>query len=150
MIRVSILVAAAISLLVLIFLGGCASLNYGSLQTSSVVTEQFQSGSILPDHLYYYSGFAEIPDAIVAIDQSYTLRPGVWNNFEPTTDTLRNWVFRMIQVGSAPTLGSVIFAPDGSRVGVWFSYLRQTSITMQGQNEVVIAAPRAPDLGGGP
>jgi hypothetical protein len=151
MIRMSIPVAvAAISSLVLAFLGGCASLNYGSLQTSSEVTQQFQSGSILPDHRYYYSGFAQIPDAIVAIDQSYTLRSGVWNYFEPTTDMLRNWVFRMIQVGSAPAQGSVILAPDGSRVGVWYSSLRQTSITVRGPNEVAIAAPEAPGMRGIP
>lgn len=150
MTRMTIPVAAVISSLALVFLGGCASLNYGGLETSSEVTQEFETGRILPDHRYYYSGFAQIPDAIVAIDQRYTLRSGVWNHFDPTTGTLRNWVFRMIQVGSAPTLGSVILAPDGSRVGVWFSSLRQTSITVRGQNEVAIAAPQAPGLGGGP
>ena len=150
MTRMTTSLAVAISSLALFFLGGCASLNYGSLQTSSEVTEQFESGRILPDHRYYYSGFAEIPDAIAAIDQRYTLRSGVWNYFDPTPDMLRNWVFRMIQVQSGPTQGCVILAPDGSRVGVWYSYLRQTSITIQGQNEVVIAAPEAPGLRGIP
>jgi hypothetical protein len=151
MTRISIRVAvAAISSVVLAVLGGCASLNYGSLQTSSAVTELFESGRILPDHRYYYSGFAQIPDAIVAIDQRYTLRSRVWNYFDPTPDTLRNWVFRMTQVQSAPTQGSVILAPDGSRVGVWYSSLQQTSVRIAGQNEVVIAPPEAPGLRGIP
>ena len=151
MARISMPVAlAAISLLVLAVLGGCASPNYGSLQTNSEITELFESGRLLPDHLYYYSGFREIPDAIVAIDQRYTLRSRVWNYFDPTPDTLRNWIFRMKQVQPAPTQGAVILASDGSRVGVWYSSLRQTSVRIAGQNEVVVAAPEAPGLRGIP
>jgi len=151
MTRISIPVAlTAISLLVLAVLAGCATPNYGSLQTSSEITELFESGRILSDHLYYYSGFREIPDAIVAIDQRYTLRSRVWNYFDPTPDMLRNWGFRMTQVQPAPTLGAVILASDGSRVGVWFSSLRQTSVRTANQNEVMIAAPEAPGLRGIP
>jgi hypothetical protein len=151
MTRISIRVAvAAISSLVLAVLGGCASPNYGSLQTSSEITDLFENGRILPGHRYYYSGFAQIPDAIVGIDQRYTLRSRVWSYFNPTSDMLRNWVFRMVQVQSARTRGAVILAPDGSRVGVWYSSLQQTSVRIAGQNEVVIAPPEAPGVRGIP
>ncbi len=139
-----------LSLLVVAALAGCASPNYGSLKLSSEITELFESGRILPDHRYYYSGFAQIPDAIIAVDQAYSLRSRIWQYFEPTSATLSNWVYRIRATSGATPAGSLILGPDGGRIGAWYASLRQTAVRITDQNELVIAPPATPGLGGGP
>jgi hypothetical protein len=51
---------------------GCSALNYGRLESSSEVTQAFQTYQILPDHTYDYRGTASRPFVVAGIHKDFT------------------------------------------------------------------------------
>ena len=50
------------------------SFKYGKLKRDKDVNQTFQSAEVLPDHKYYISSQANIPYAIIGIENQYKLR----------------------------------------------------------------------------
>jgi len=140
---------AAIVLFLLLCLGGCAG-HYGRLQPSSEVTALFKSYRILPDHNYYFSGPDGWPDAIIAVDEKFTLVSSQWTAFMPTPQRLRNLMdYAQTHYGTDThyfPYGYTILTPDGRKVGVWYAIWDWTTIEMRADNEVVIYPPLTRDL----
>ena len=130
-------------------LPGGISLKYGKLERSSEITKIFETHQILPDHQYYYSGWGAVPYAIIAIDNQYKLRMGLWNEVEATVPMLRNWVREMDMVYGFPPYGSRILDHKGRQLGVWYSSKQWTTIIIEEENEIAVLAPEAPGFRGG-
>jgi len=84
----------------------------------------FESGTVLPDHAYYYLGSSTAPDSIIAIDHQFTLRTRVWAQIDLTAATLNGWLQWYRTEHHPPGCayrGGVILAPDGQRAGFWYS-----------------------------
>ena len=139
---------AVIGLGLLFLLCSCASSNYGKLDTSQEVTKIFDNHQILSDHSYYYSGLQGVPDAIIGIHSSYSLKSKMWQQTDFSSFLLRKWVDRMTYVHMATPRGAWILGPDGNRIGVWYSALHQTTVRVGQGNRVVIASPPPPGLRG--
>jgi hypothetical protein len=138
---------AAVKCLSLLFLlSSCATQNIGKLQSGAEITKIFEDHQILSDHLYYYSGLQGVPDAIIGIQPNYSLRTDRWQQVDLTSLTLKKWIFRMQAVQLMRPQGAWILDPDGNRIGIWFSALRQTPVRLQQNNRVVIVPPDPPKL----
>jgi hypothetical protein len=142
--------SGTISLLIAILtLGGCAG-SYGHLQPSSAVTAIFKSDKILPNHKYYYTGPDGWPDAIIAVDEHYTLVSDQWTAFEPSAKRLKHLMeFAQSHYGTNAhhfPYGYTILTPDGRKVGVWYSIWDLTTIEMRSDHEVDIYPPLTKDL----
>ncbi len=130
-------------------LPGGISLKYGKLERSSEITKTFETHQILPDHQYYYSGWGQVPYAIIAIDSRYKLRKGLWKKVEATVPMLRNWVREMDTIYGYPPYGSRILDHNGQQLGVWYSSKQWTTIIIEEQNEIAVLTPEAPGFRGG-
>jgi hypothetical protein len=140
---------AALLLALILSFGGC-SYNYGRLQPSSAVTAIFKADRILPDHKYYFTGPDGWPDAIIAVNADFTLVSSQWTAFEPSPKRLRNLTdYAQTHYGTDAhhfPYGYKILAPDGRKVGVWYSIWDWTTIEMRSDHEVVIYPPVTKDL----
>jgi hypothetical protein len=138
--------AAAICLSLFFSLHACATQNYGTLQSSSEITKKFENNRILSDHLYYFSGLQGVPDAIIGVHPSYSLRSRNWQPVDFSSLTLKTWVFRMTAVPLTKPQGAWILDPDGNRIGIWFASQRHTVVRHEPNNRIVIVPPDPPDL----
>jgi hypothetical protein len=140
--------SVVIGLGLLFLLCSCASSNYGNLETNQEITEIFDNYQILSDHSYYYSGLQGVPDAIVGIHSSYSLKSKMWQQVDFSSFVLRKLVDRMSYVHIVTPRGAWILGPDGNRIGVWYSGRYQTMVRVGEGNRVVIAPPPTPGLRG--
>ena len=140
--------SAVIGLGLLFLLCACASSNSGKLEASQEVTKIFDNYQILSDHSYYYSGMQNLPDAIVGIHSSYSLKSKTWQEIDFSSFLLRKLVERMSYVHMVTPRGAWILDPDGNRIGVWYSGRYQTTVRVGEDNHVVVVPPPAPGLRG--
>lgn len=136
-----ILILALFTLLPLLF--GCTSGRYGRLDFDMSVNDTFESGRILADHTYYYSGPEAEPWAIMAIDDRYQLASGLWNKIDLTAEQLDRWMRRIDNRYRFKTFyrGAVIRDQEGERIGLWYSPWDWTVIRRGEGNEVTIYTP---------
>jgi len=125
------------------------SFKYGKLQRNRDVNHIFQTNKVLSTHKYYTSGQANIPYAIIGIDNKYKLRPGIWKEVELTTPLLRSWVSKMDNIYGYPPYGSTILDDSGKQIGIWYSSKQWTTVIIEENNEIAILAPEPPGFGGG-
>lgn len=135
-----------ISLLV-VFLSifGCGA-NYGRLSFNRDVKRQFETYEVLPDHRYYYSGSIARPRAVIGIQASYTLAPGLWMPVDLTAEQLKGWVdyYGPAKIYGQENNGFDILAPDGQKIGVWYAVINWKDyavVRMVGDRVVSISAP---------
>ncbi|MEJ2641371.1 MAG: hypothetical protein P8010_17530 [Desulfosarcinaceae bacterium] len=109
--------------LLILSLEGCAAGRYGKFVYDEAVDKVFEDLTVLPDHRYYITGPDSRPDAIIAIDQRYTLKSKLWKPVEMTPQKLKHWVAnpaRRAQYYPYP-YGRYIVSDDGQRIGLWYS-----------------------------
>jgi len=116
----------------LIFLGAIAALLAGCADKAptghwTIAPEGyalFESGTVLPDHAYYYIGSSTMPDSVIAVDPRFTLRTRVWAEADMTESKLNGWLHMFGTEHYPPACtyrGGVILTPDGQRAGYWYS-----------------------------
>ncbi|MDJ0783027.1 MAG: hypothetical protein QNJ22_13715 [Desulfosarcinaceae bacterium] len=111
-----------ILLLCMLTLLGCGG-TYGSFVYDEQVDQIFEELTVLPDHSYYFSGSDSRPDAIIAIDEAFTLESRIWKPVEMTDDQLKAWVFNPTRRAKylPYTYGRYMLTDDGQRIGLWYS-----------------------------
>lgn len=130
----------------MILLAGCAlgnGANYGMLRWSRDVERAFEALEVLPDCKYYYSGPDARPDAIIGIQEAYTLKSRYWKAVDLTPIQLGAWIewmtdFRGFSTGS---FGADLLDPNGKRLGIWYSSHDRTTIEMMTDTLVVVHPP---------
>jgi hypothetical protein len=123
--------------------------RYGKLERSRDVTKLFETHQILPDHKYYYHGWGTVPYAIIAIQNKFKLRKGLWHEVEITVPLLRSWIHQMDIIYEYPPYGSRILDHQGNQLGIWYSSKQWTTIIIEDENEIAIFAPEPPGFRGG-
>jgi hypothetical protein len=129
-----------------IFTGCAASKTNGTLSHSGEITRIFESATIVPDHTYYYTGPQDLPDAIIGIDNSYTLQQSdknFWVKVDISEKMLRDWNIIIDNERRTRSIyyGYAILTPDGRQVGIWYSRYRYTVIKFPAVDIVVIYTP---------
>jgi len=128
---------------------GCAG-NFGRLEQSRQATSLFKSYQVLDDHRYYFAGPDGWPDAIIAVQNDFTLLSDQWTLFNATPDRLKqlmSWTESHFGMNTRyHPYGYEILAPGGRRIGMWYSIWDWTVIEMLGPQEVRIYPPKVKDL----
>jgi hypothetical protein len=139
--RFRFLLIIIILLLTLSMLLGCSG-NYGHIQKSREAGRSFENLQVRDDHIYYYSGPAAIPYAVIGIHKDYTLKTRLWKRIDLTSDHLRIWLKLGMQgTFGYPPSGSYIFGPDKQKIGIWYSIFNHTVVKMENDNVVVVHPP---------
>jgi hypothetical protein len=125
------------------------NLKYGSLERSREVTKIFETSQILPNHKYYTHGWGEVPYAIIAIQDKFKLREGLWQRVDITVPLLRNWISQMDNLYEYPPYGSRILDDKGNQLGIWYSSKQWTTVVIEEDNQIAIFAPEPPGFRGG-
>ncbi len=134
---------AAIGLLA----SGCAGFNPSRPQGQWLEDEEIQqltaTGTIFPDHSYYYLGSITAPDSFIAIDNHWQLRTRVWAGVEMTPQRLAGWLqwYRSEHDSGCEYRGGRILAPDGRQVGYWYSQNRFNTIYMPETGVIEVYKP---------
>ena len=128
---------------------GCSE-NYGRLQRSREVDQIFKTYRVLPDHQYYYTGPEGRPDAIMGIQNEYTLETTQWTQFNASDDILKKWVdtinfHHSTRVRYYP-YGFFILDPAGSRLGIWYSIWDGTTVIMKDDKHIQVFPPAKSDI----
>jgi len=135
-------------------LTGCAaSGNFGKLVRNAEITKAFENATVMPGHTYYYSGPEAKPDAIIALDNSFTLanEKKFWIKVDITEEQLRSWnlIIRNDTRIRFPYYGSRILTPDGRDAGAWYSKYDYTVIKTPSPQEIIIYTPDVQNQGPG-
>jgi len=149
-----------VALLLLSFLaGGCATKtekqNWGKIVQAGEATQLVESATVLPDHTYYFTGPEAIPDAVIAIDNRFTLQSKYWIKIDDVAEKLKDWnryidnahsfessnirTRMMIRYG-----GFWIMTPDDKQAGLWYSRHDNTVIQFPDPSTIIIYAPVIP------
>ena len=132
-------------LLILSTLGSCSALNRPRmLQPDMEVNRIFETNTVLPDHVYYYTGPQDRPDAIIAVNRAYQMRESVhWIRIDMTEKQLRDWnvVIDNDRRVYFTYNGYYILTPDGKQAGVFYSKYDFTVIKYPAPNQIVIYPP---------
>jgi hypothetical protein len=127
---------------------GCATKDFGKLVRNDEVKKTFESATVLPGHTYYFTGPEAKPDAIIALDNSFTLanKRNFWIKVDITETMLQSWnrVIDNILRVKRPYYGSRIITPDGREAGVWYSMFDYTVVKTPTPQEIIIYTPDAP------
>jgi hypothetical protein len=124
------------------------SFRYGQLERSREVTRAFEAAQVSSEYNYYYTGIGNIPFAIIGIDKSHQLRPGMWQPIELTPQILRGWIRQMdIIYDGFPPYGSHILDDNGKQIGVWYSSKQWTTVIIEDDSQVAVLAPEPPGFG---
>jgi hypothetical protein len=121
---------------------GCFE-SYGRLKSSLEIDKMFEEHKVLADHSYFYSGPEMRPNAIIGIDNNYTLNSTLWKPVDLTPEQFKEWIdFMTDYLGyTLFNYGSLILDPTGKRLGVWYSPLNWTIVKMESDESVVVHTP---------
>lgn len=136
---------------------GCTvTQNQGKLVRTGEVTQLVESGTVLPEHTYYYTGPQAEPDAIIAIDNRFTLQAKYWIKVDDVAAQLKDWNRYIDNAHRVPNeqegprsldpfyRGARIMAPDGSQAGIWYSRHDHTVIQFPDPSTIILYAPVTP------
>ena len=127
----------------LIILPGCMA-DYGQLKGDPGLTDVFQDLAALPDYNYYYNGRANVPYAVIGIDPQYEFQDRVWHRIENRADVVKK-VANIRSWNREWSQGAEIVGPSGEKLGIWFSYYRQTTVKVGPGNMVAVYSPYVPN-----
>lgn len=147
MIKSALLFSLSLACLLLF---GCSTGPHGRFDFQLAINDIFESGQIIANHTYYHIGPDAEPDAIMALDNKYTLAPSLWKKSEISPAQLKAWSERIDNRYRFKNSyrGAVILDEHGQRLGVWYSRLHWTTIKRGQGNTVIIYTPdTTKDLG---
>ncbi len=140
--KIPLIVTCILFIVVQTAFTGCSG-SYGMLKPSLEVDKMFEEHKVLADHSYYYSGPDAAPNAIIGIDNNYTLNSTLWKPVDLTSEQLKKWIDLL--TGSrgytVTNAGSLILDPTGKRLGVWYSPVNWTTVKMESDNSIVVHTP---------
>lgn len=138
----------------LLLLGGCAATKQqgleGGLVHSDEVGKIFESNTVLPDHVYYYSGPEAEPEAIIGIHASFTLQARYWHQIPLTREQLQAWNRRIDNDHRIRFAykGARIMTPDGRQAGIWYSKFENTASCFPDGKTIILNTPEPPPVRG--
>jgi len=127
-------------------LAGCAAGSSARLDRSQEVFETFSEGKVLPGYRYYTVGPQNTPNAILGIGASYTLKGEAWTERDMTPELLKKTVWLMDDLYSGTASGGGLFgswvvSDTGVQVGIWYSAVGTTGVTVGSGGEVSVQPP---------
>ncbi len=129
----------------MILLTGCTG-TYGSLKRDAEVQQAFESNQVPMDYKYYYYGDSE-PYAIFGIESKYEIDSRAWREATPDTEDFKEMVRWIWEDYGYYKFGANILDPQGNKVGIYYSAIRETAVKFVNGNQIVVM-PHTPFLWG--
>jgi hypothetical protein len=137
-------IALVLAVSLLAGVSGCATSSGARLDRSKEVLDSFLAFDVLPGYRYYTLSPGNTPDAILGIKSGYTLKSEVWDETEMTSELLKRQVRQMNNLFSAEEtglIGASVLNDQGEQVGIWYSAVGITEVSMVSATEVAVNPP---------
>jgi hypothetical protein len=132
------------ALVILAFTASACTIPQVTFRGDAKVTAAFEAAVVLPDYDYYYSGPEAQPLAIVGIRHGYRFEQGLWKKVALSEKQLGEWVW-MIDSATRSTrvnyYGARILAPDGTELGIWYSFLDWVTAKVTPDGLIILYTP---------
>ena len=132
-------------LIALMLIAGCTA-NYGSLKLDTQVQQAFESNQVPSNYKYYYYGNSE-PYVIFGIEPDYEMDSHMWREVSPDTAEFKEMTRWIWEDYGYKKFGADILNPQGVKVGIMYTAIRETSVKFVGDNQIVVI-PHTPFLWG--
>ncbi len=129
--------------------------SYGRFERSRRVDAMFENGEVVPDTRYYYAGFPNDPQALLALNTAWELESRWWSEFNATSERLLRYAqdIRLMPTvdlsADRKVMGYWIRSPQGDMIGMFYG-VNQTVAKITGTRRVNIHPPAMQDLQEGP
>ena len=127
-------------------IAGCAG-NYGNLKRDTEVQQAFETNQVPMDYKYYYYGFDTRPYVIFGIEPEYEMNSKMWREVMPNTAEFKEMTRWVWEDYGYYKFGADILNPQGKKVGVFYSAIRETSVKFVNGNQIMVM-PNTPFLWG--
>jgi hypothetical protein len=134
-----------IVIITLTLIAGCSA-NYGSLKRDAEVQQAFESNQVPMDYKYYYYADSE-PYVIFGIEPKYEMDSRMWRDVSPDTAEFKEMTRWIWEDYGYIKFGADILDPNGIKVGIMYTAIRETSVKFVGDNRIVVI-PNTPFLWG--
>ncbi|MEJ2037989.1 MAG: hypothetical protein P8X55_03540 [Desulfosarcinaceae bacterium] len=132
---------------VLFLLAGCGA-TYATLQTDDQVKQGFKNYEMIDGYHYYYSGRENLPSAIIGLDPAYRFSSEYWTAIPSSQFKREVNRLQMAVPNNSIIYGAYIIAPDGKRVGVWYSWVENFTAKVEGDRIIVYSPEPFAERGG--
>ena len=129
----------------LTLIAGCTA-NYGSLKRDAEVQQAFESNQVPMEYKYYYFADSE-PYVVFGIEPKYEMDSNMWRDISPDTAEFKEMTRWIWEDYGYTKFGADILDPNGVKVGIMYTAIRETSVKFVGDNQIVVI-PNTPFLGG--
>jgi hypothetical protein len=134
-----------IVIITLTLIAGCSA-NYGSLKRDAEVQQAFESNQVPMDYKYYYYADSE-PYVIFGIEPKYEMDSRMWRDVSPDTAEFKEMTRWIWEDYGYIKFGADILDPNGIKVGIMYTAIRETIVKFVGDNRIVVI-PNTPFLWG--
>ena len=131
---------AATLVLLLALAAGCGG-KYGSIRWDTDAGSSFAAAQVLPGHRYYTTGSDTEPAAIVALREDRPMRADFWREVAMTPEALAKMVDRMRNNRVEYPYSRAILDDRGAQIGVWYSFLKSSSVKLLDDGGVIVSPP---------
>ena len=125
---------------------GCAS-KYGSYKRDVRIQNAFESGQVPAEFKYFYYGYETLPFVIFGIESKYEMNSEMWREISSDTPLFKKLAPRIWEDYGYYKFGADILDPNGNKVGILYTAIRETTIKF-GDNNQIIIIPHTPFLWG--
>ncbi|MGD9259591.1 MAG: hypothetical protein PVG44_04040 [Desulfobacterales bacterium] len=139
-------IAVVFFVLVVPSIVGCSA-KYGKLQRDSEVQLAFETNQAPTTYRYYYYGYKSEPYVVFGIDPKFEMDSRVWREVGPDTEEFKEMIRWIWEDYGYNRFGANILDPYGSKVGVYYSSIRETAFKFKADNQIVVI-PHTPFLWG--
>ena len=136
-----------ISVIVMIFISGCLE-NYGKVRRSPEVQKMFETGQLPSEYNYHFYGLRSRPDAVMGLEQGWTLRSKSWRNVELSTEEFRymtKWIWEDLGYYK---YGAEILDPEFVKIGIIYTSSFMAAVKVEKDTKTVEVMPHV-KVGGG-
>ena len=130
---------------------GCAG-NYGRLKRDAEVKQAFETNQVPSNYKYYYYGDSE-PYVIFGIDPKYEMESNLWRDLATDTEDFKHAVRFMWEDYNYYVFGANILDPNGVKVGILYTAIRETTFKFVDDNKIVVMTAKpflwGPEAGSG-
>jgi hypothetical protein len=134
-----------IVIIALMLAAGCTA-NYGTLKLDAQVQQAFESNQVPMNYKYYYYGDSE-PYVIFGVEPKYEMDSHMWRDVSPDTAEFKEMTRWIWEDYGYFKFGADILDPQGVKVGIMYTAIRETSVKFVGDNQIVVM-PHTPFLWG--
>jgi hypothetical protein len=139
------LMPIGILIIMLALTAGCTA-NFGNLKQDAEVQQAFESNRVPRDYKYFHYSDSE-PYVILGLEPSYVMESAMWREVSSDTEEFKEMVRWIWEDYGYYKFGADILDPQGAKVGIMYTSIRETSVKFVGENKIVVM-PHTPFLWG--